>query len=213
MGQATHIAAYMDKKRPWAAKMEYNALGQETKRLLNGGICSSFAYDLVGRPVLHEVSVQKVCGNNTDEHNASVQTANSDFMRSPTAFYGHTAGYLEKKRRRRYVWDVNYRLKKVTNELTKTTSMYSYDELGNLVSAKESDFGTLFRITDSVGNLYETQDNTDRIYGAGSRLEKSGIDLKEKRNQFQGGYGKLVTKLQKGMDNKQHSCQANQYIY
>ncbi len=33
-----------------------------------------------------------------------------------------------------------------------------------------------------------------RIYGAGSRLETSGIDLKEKRNTFQGGYGKLVTK-------------------
>lgn len=32
------------------------------------------------------------------------------------------------------------------------------------------------------------------IYGAGSRLEKSCINLKEKRNEYQGGYGKLITK-------------------
>ena len=44
------------------------------------------------------------------------------------------------------------------------------------------------------GNVYATEDRSDRIYGAGSRLETSGIDLKEKRNTFQGGYGKLVTK-------------------
>ena len=44
------------------------------------------------------------------------------------------------------------------------------------------------------GNVYGTEDRSDRIYGAGSRLETSGIDLKEKRNTFQGGYGKLVTK-------------------
>ena len=45
-----------------------------------------------------------------------------------------------------------------------------------------------------MGNVYGTEDRSDRIYGAGSRLETSGIDLKEKRNTFQGGYGKLVTK-------------------
>ncbi|MBQ3164165.1 MAG: hypothetical protein IJC02_06475, partial [Lachnospiraceae bacterium] len=53
---------------------------------------------------------------------------------------------------------------------------------------------SVFRMFDEVGNVYGTEDRSDRVYGAGSRLEASGIDLKEKRNVFQGGYGKLVTK-------------------
>ena len=43
--------------------------------------------------------------------------------------------------------------------------MYSYDQFSNLVSAKESGFETIFRSTDIVGNLYETKDCSDRIYG------------------------------------------------
>ena len=99
-----------------------------------------------------------------------------------------------RKRRRSYEWDVNCQLKKVTNELTKGTTIFSYDQFSNLVSARESGFETIFRTTDTVGNLFETQDNSDRIYGGGSRLEQSGIDLKEKRNKYQGGHGALVTK-------------------
>lgn len=99
-----------------------------------------------------------------------------------------------RKRRRSYEWDVNCQLKKVTNELTKGTTIFSYDQFSNLVSARESGFETIFRTTDTVGNLFETQDNSDRIYGGGNRLEQSGIDLKEKRNKYQGGHGALVTK-------------------
>ncbi len=50
-------------------------------------------------------------------------------------------------------------------------------------------------------SVYETEDRSDRIYGAGSRLETSGIDLKEKRNTFQGGYGRLVTQ---GVEYRNH---------
>ena len=53
--------------------------------------------------------------------------------------------------------------------------MYSYDQFSNLVSAKESGFETIFRSADIVGNLYETKDCSDRIYGAGSRLEKLSL--------------------------------------
>ena len=58
----------------------------------------------------------------------------------------------------------------------------------------ETGFDTIFRMADSVGNLYETKDYSDRVYGAGSCLEKSCIDLKERRNKYQGGYGRLATK-------------------
>lgn len=97
-------------------------------------------------------------------------------------------------RRRRYDWDVNCKLKKITNELTNDAVAFSYDEFSNLVCARESGFDTIFRATDIVGNLYGTQDNSDRNYGRGGHLEQSGINLNEKGNSFQGGYGRPVTK-------------------
>lgn len=189
MGQATHMLAYLDKERILAAKMEYNALGQETKRLFSNGISSNIAYDTVGRPIFQEVSRSSIdgSGNMGGIDNISelsgINRVNQQEM-----------GYFESLRKRSYEWDISYRLKKVTNELTKGVIQYSYDEFSSLASAKESRFATIFRTNDSVGNLYETQDVSDRIYGAGSRLEKSGIDLKEKRNVYQGGFGKLTTK-------------------
>ena len=179
MGQAAQVIAYMDKERPWEAAMEYNALGQETSRLVSGGVYSSWKYDATGRPISHEVNLLQ--RGTCRQHNS----------------VGGISGYSETKRRRSYEWDVSCQLKKVTNELTKGTTIFSYDQFSNLVSARESGFETIFRTTDAVGNLFETQDNSDCIYGGGSRLEQSGIDLKEKRNKYQGGYGKLVTKGRK----------------
>ena len=177
MGQATQVAAYLDKEKPWVSRMEYNALGQETQRLFSNNICSTWDYDKAGRPIFHEVSNQR------SKADAAHQ-----------GIFGNVVGWSDTLRRHRYEWDVNYQLKEVTNGLTKGTTVYSYDQFSNLVSAKESGFETIFRSADIVGNLYETKDCSDRIYGAGSRLEKSCINLKEKRNKYQGGYGKLITK-------------------
>ena len=177
MGQATQVAAYLDKEKPWVSRMEYNALGQETQRLFSNNICSARDYDKAGRPIFHEVSNQR------SKADAAHQ-----------GIFGNVVGWSDTLRRHRYEWDVNYQLKEVTNGLTKGTTVYSYDQFSNLVSAKESGFETIFRSADIVGNLYETKDCSDRIYGAGSRLEKSCINLKEKRNKYQGGYGKLITK-------------------
>ena len=177
MGQATQVAAYLDKEKPWVSRMEYNALGQETQRLFSNNICSAWDYDKAGRPIFHEVSNQR------SKADAAHQ-----------GIFGNVVGWSDTLRRHRYEWDVNYQLKEVTNGLTKGTTVYSYDQFSNLVSAKESGFETIFRSADIVGNLYETKDCSDRIYGAGSRLEKSCINLKEKRNKYQGGYGKLITK-------------------
>lgn len=57
-------------------------------------------------------------------------------------------------------------------ELTKETDIFSYDQFSSLVRVEEPGFETIFRETDSVGNLYETPDKSDHVYGAGSRLEK-----------------------------------------
>ena len=176
LGQTVQLTAYMDQENPWEAIVEYNQLGQETGRLVSGGVYSNWEYDSIGRPIFHGVNIQ-----------------GKEIRRQGNAS-GRSIGHSEAKRRRRYEWDVNCRLKKVANELTKGSTEYTYDQFSNLVSAKETGFSTLFRMTDMVGNLYETGDNSDRIYGKGSRLEQSGIDLKEKRNTYQGGHGRLVTK-------------------
>ena len=59
MGQVTHMVAYLDKEKPWAAKMAYNATGQEVLRQVSGGVVNSFSYDEVGRPVSHKISGEK----------------------------------------------------------------------------------------------------------------------------------------------------------
>ena len=164
MGQATQVAAYLDKEKPWVSRMEYNALGQETQRLFSNNICSAWDYDKAGRPIFHEVSNQR------SKADAAHQ-----------GIFGNVVGWSDTLRRHRYEWDVNYQLKEVTNGLTKGTTVHSYDQFSNLVSAKESGFETIFRSVDIVGNLYETKDCSDRIYGAGSRLEKSCINLKEQK--------------------------------
>ncbi|MEG0449143.1 MAG: suppressor of fused domain protein [Lysinibacillus sp.] len=74
-------------------------------------------------------------------------------------------------RRRVYNWDVNHRLKSMVNELTGVRTTYGYDEFSNLVwSNQGGQFDFLHRNVDEVGNLYETKENKDRVYGAGSRL-------------------------------------------
>ena len=142
---------------------------------------SEIEYDITGQEITRQVSGGVVSSFAYDEAGRPLSHK--------------TSGEKEQLfRHRRYEWDVNYRLKKMTNELTKGSVIYSYDRFSNLVSAKGTEILSVFRTFDEVRNVYGTEDRSDRIYGAGSRLEMSGIDLKEKRNNFQGGHGKLVTK-------------------
>ncbi|WP_285398407.1 hypothetical protein [Lysinibacillus sp. fls2-241-R2A-57] len=74
-------------------------------------------------------------------------------------------------RRRVYNWDVNHRLRSMMNELSGIKVTYGYDEFSNLVwSNQGGQFDFLHRSVDDVGNLYETREKTDRVYGTGSRL-------------------------------------------
>ena len=143
MGQVIELAAYQDNNRKWSAQMDYNCLGQETRRLVSGGVLSSFEYDKTGRPIQHVVGTK-------------------DRPRGGGEY-----------RRRQYEWGINSQLKRATNELSGGSILYSYDSFGSLIGSKADQFEKLFRVTDEVGNLYEREDRSDRIYGAGSRLEKS----------------------------------------
>jgi RHS repeat-associated protein len=95
---------------------------------------------------------------------------------------------------RKYDWDINDKLKRVTNALTGTYITYGYDEFSNLIWSSNDLFSFIHRSADEVGNLYEMQDKTDRIYGTGSRLEQSNVNTNELKSTFQDGQSKLISK-------------------
>jgi RHS repeat-associated protein len=98
-------------------------------------------------------------------------------------------------RKRSYSWGFGGQLKKAKNELTGDHTAYSYDGQGNLIGSRINDrLSYIYRSPDDVGNLYETEEKTDRIYSAGSRLEYSKVNTDELKSPIRGGHGKLVTK-------------------
>ncbi|WP_233277801.1 RHS repeat domain-containing protein [Paenibacillus durus] len=72
-------------------------------------------------------------------------------------------------RKRRYEWNVNYRLKSMVNELTGHKTQYNYDDFGNLIG-ETNPFDKIFRMADDVGNLYSSGHKKDRTYSPGGRL-------------------------------------------
>ncbi|MEK4424993.1 RHS repeat domain-containing protein [Solibacillus sp. FSL K6-1523] len=99
-------------------------------------------------------------------------------------------------RRRVYQWDVNHRLKFMVNELTAGRTTYGYDEFSNLVWSNQGNpFDFLHRNVDDVGNLYETKEKTDRVYGAGSRL----LETRDAKFSYD-EEGNLVQKVEKNGD-------------
>ncbi|WP_157492967.1 MULTISPECIES: RHS repeat domain-containing protein [Lysinibacillus] len=100
-------------------------------------------------------------------------------------------------RRRAYNWDINHQLRSMVNELTGVKVTYGYDEFSNLVWANQDSrqFDFLYRSVDDVGNLYETKDKKDRVYGAGSRL----LETKDAKFSYD-EEGNLVEKVEKNGD-------------
>ncbi|MGN4127498.1 RHS repeat domain-containing protein [Lysinibacillus sphaericus] len=108
-------------------------------------------------------------------------------------------------RRRVYNWDVNHRLRSMVNELTGVKVTYGYDEFSNLVwSNQGGQFDFLHRSVDDVGNLYETKEKTDRVYGAGSRL----LETKEATFSYD-EEGNLVQKVEKNGDTRKYEYNSN----
>ena len=88
-------------------------------------------------------------------------------------------------RRVSYAWGARGRLMKARDELKREDTEFSYGAGGALTGALEK-ANTLYpkrvnRAVDAAGNIYRWGDRRDRIYGAGGRLEKSGIDARELR--------------------------------
>lgn len=73
-------------------------------------------------------------------------------------------------RRKTYHWQVNDRLKSITDELTKGTVRFDHDLFGNLASAHYEDGSWDFKLPDAVGNLYRKPDRSDRKYSPAGAL-------------------------------------------
>ncbi len=83
-----------------------------------------------------------------------------------------TAGSRETLNRS-YTWDVNYRLTRMVDQLTKGVVNYGHDDFGNLAWAQYDDMIIDYRVADEAGNLYKTKEKNDRKYSAGGRLIES----------------------------------------
>jgi len=100
-------------------------------------------------------------------------------------------------RRRVYNWDVNHQLRSMVND--------GYDEFSNLVwSNQGGQFDFLHRSFDDVGNLYETKEKKDRVYGAGSRL----LETKEATYSYD-DEGNLIQKFEKNGDTWKYEYYGN----
>ena len=93
----------------------------------------------------------------------------------------------------------------MVNELTAGQVTYGYDEFSNLVwSNQDSQFDYFHRNVDDVGNLYETKEKTDRVYGVGSRL----LETREARFSYD-EEGNLVQKVEKNGDTWKYEYNGN----
>ncbi|MGE7913045.1 RHS repeat domain-containing protein [Lysinibacillus xylanilyticus] len=96
----------------------------------------------------------------------------------------------------------------MVNELTGVKVTFGYDEFSNLVwSNQGGQFDFLHRSVDDVGNLYETKEKTDRVYGAGSRL----LETKESTFSYN-DKGNLVKKVEKNGDTWKYEYNGNGMI-
>jgi RHS repeat-associated protein len=93
-----------------------------------------------------------------------------------------------------YQWEPNDRLKMVINALSGATQ-YSHDAFGNLAWAKYSDGTVDLRMPDAIGNLFKTEQRTDRQYGPAGQLLAAETPQGWIRYQYD-PEGNLVEKLE-----------------
>lgn|GEM_PF-364064 len=81
-------------------------------------------------------------------------------------------------RHKTYSWDINNRLKTIQHQLTEQRIDFAYDPFGNLIRSlhqSPTNMENIIRQPDLMNNYYETQKQTDRLYGKnGELLEKEG---------------------------------------
>lgn len=115
-----------------------------------------------------------------------------DRLGRPVEHNTFATGGGKPSRSRKYVWDVNDRLKQIIDP-QKGTWNFEHDALGNLSAAQYPDGAFEFRMPDAVGNLFRSKDPKDRKYGpAGQLLEAGGTRYEYDEE------GNLIRKVQPG---------------
>ncbi|RYY76641.1 MAG: hypothetical protein EOO52_03810 [Gammaproteobacteria bacterium] len=101
-------------------------------------------------------------------------------------------------RSRNFLWGLNNRLLKMIDGINRET-VFQHDVFGNLLSARYSDDAYDLRMTDVVGNLFQTHSQKDREYGPAGQLLVVHSDKGSTRYNYD-FEGNLISKLEP--DNK-----------
>ncbi|BAV06478.1 RHS repeat-associated core domain-containing protein [Filimonas lacunae] len=97
------------------------------------------------------------------------------------------------RKNREYRWDDNEQLRSITDSLSGIAE-FDYDLRGNLIKATYGNGIVQHRNPDKVGNLFETENRTDRVYGKAGQLKNAkGWEYRYDEE----GY---LTEKQKGLD-------------
>jgi RHS repeat-associated protein len=139
---------------------EYDIMGDQ-QSLKAGGWQASFERDALGLETLRNLP-------------GGIKSQwKRDSLGRPVA-HNIASGVGHTSRHRSYRWDVNDRLKEITDSVS-GTRQFTHDAFGNLASTLYRDGFEELRMPDAVGNLYRTLDRKDRKYGpAGQLLEANG---------------------------------------
>jgi RHS repeat-associated protein len=95
-----------------------------------------------------------------------------------------------------YCWEAGGKLHEIRDSVWGDTQ-YMYDALGNLVWSSDLSSHSVLRIADEAGNIFSSENRSDRVYSAGGRLLKS-MSAEGKTQYRYDGQGNLVGKSIEG---------------
>ncbi len=170
----------------YTIQSEYNKNGQRISLTSSLGANIQHQYNELGQRILTRAQAQDEEGNSEHTWQAAIQynELGLEIERSLTGGIVSTFTYDQAGRPvqhqvkrgvhdaylRSYQWDANHRLTETIDALKQGKIKYAYDAFGNLASAKYQDGSYDYKLPDKLGNLFETQDRSDKIYGPGGKL-------------------------------------------
>ncbi len=101
-----------------------------------------------------------------------------------------------------YTWGDNLRLLRTFDTINGRNVRYDYDAFGSLSGAVFGDGSRQWRNPDTMGNVYDSPDQTDRSYGRGGQLRED-----RKWRYYYDSHGNLVLKTMRRME-PSHNAEA-----
>lgn len=135
----------------WEIEVVRDAEGREVARRLPGGVEARWRRDVMGRPVVVQVLRHPQGLAPAWSEQSVVSPPPQELLRSS------------------YEWRAESRLAAV-HDLRRGTTRFTHDARGVLMAAEHPDGRVERRVMDASGDLYRTEDRSDREYGPGGRL-------------------------------------------